>query len=119
MFYDLFCELCSKKGVSVTKATVEIGLSRTIGSAWKKRGLTPKGDTLQKIADYFDVTTDYLLGAETGKKPIQQDERQISEDDLKLALFGGGEEITDSMYQEVVNFAAFVKQREQEKKKKG
>ena len=46
MFYDLFCELCEKKGVSVTKATVEIGLSRTIGTKWKRTGATPNGDTL-------------------------------------------------------------------------
>lgn len=64
MFYDLFCELCEKKGVSVTKATVEIGLSRTIGTKWKRTGATPNGDTLNKIADYFGVTTDYLLTGE-------------------------------------------------------
>lgn len=76
MFYDLFCELCNKKGISVTKATVEIGLSRTIGTKWKNTGATPNGDTLNKIAEYFGVTTDYLLGAETEKAPTPQDERE-------------------------------------------
>lgn len=64
MFYDVFCDLCEKKGVSPTRATVEIGLSRTIGTKWKNTGATPSGDTLAKIAAYFDVSTDYLLGKE-------------------------------------------------------
>lgn len=76
MFYDLFCELCNKKGISVTKATVEIGLSRTIGTKWKNTGATPNGDTLNKIAEYFGVTTDYLLGAETEKASTPKDERK-------------------------------------------
>ena len=64
MFYDLFCQLCEKKGVSVTRATVEMGLSRTIGSKWKRTGATPNGETLNRIAEYFGVTTDYLRTGE-------------------------------------------------------
>ena len=67
MFYDLFCQLCEKKGVSVTRATVEMGLSRTIGSKWKRTGATPNGETLNRIAEYFGVTTDYLLTGEESK----------------------------------------------------
>ena len=68
MFYDLFCQLCEKKGVSVTRATVEMGLSRTIGSKWKRTDATPNGETLNRIAEYFGVTTDYLLTGEESKK---------------------------------------------------
>lgn len=68
MFYDLFCELCQKKGVSPTRATVEIGLSRTIGTKWKTTGATPQGETLSKIADYFGVSVDYLLGNDQKEK---------------------------------------------------
>ncbi len=65
MFYDKFKQLCFQKGVSCNKAAAEIGLSNATPTSWKKRGLTPKGDTLTKIADYFEVTTDYLLSDET------------------------------------------------------
>ena len=67
MFYDLFCHLCKEKGVSVTRATVDMGLSRTIGSKWKRTGATPNGETLSRIADYFSVTTDYLLGGDAAE----------------------------------------------------
>ena len=56
MFYDVFKKICDERGISVTKATEEIGLARTIGSKWKKTGATPNGETLTKIADYFEIT---------------------------------------------------------------
>jgi len=74
VFYDLFCDLCKKKGVSVTKATVEIGLSRTIGTKWKNTGATPNGETLNKIASYFDVPVGYLLGNDQKERHAETDE---------------------------------------------
>ena len=109
MFYDLFSELCKSKGVSVTKATVEIGLSRTIGTAWKKRGLTPKGDTLQKIADYFGVTTDYLLGAETEKAPTPGGERQIGFDDFTYAMHNETKNLPQEKKDMLLQMARFMK----------
>lgn len=81
MFYDLFNKLCKEKGVSVTKATVDIGLSRTIGTKWKNTAATPQGETLNKIAAYFDVSTDYLLGndqKENAPALNKRDERDIA-----------------------------------------
>lgn len=119
MFFDVFKALCDKKDISPKRATEEIGLSNSITTKWKKTGATPKGETLQKIADYFGVTTDYLLtGEETKKAPTQEGERTISDDDIKFALFGGDGEITDAMYDEVKRFAQMVKLREEAEKKK-
>lgn len=117
MFFDVFYELCKRKGVSCKRAAEEIGLSNSITTKWKKTGATPSGDTLRKIAEYFDVSVGYLLGEETEKAPTSEGERTISDDDIKFALFGGDGEITDAMYDEVRQFAAFVKNREANKKK--
>lgn len=62
MFYDVYAKLCAEKGISPTRAAEEIGISRATPTTWKKRGLTPQGETLNKIANYFDVTIDYLIG---------------------------------------------------------
>jgi hypothetical protein len=51
------------------------------------------------------------------KAPTSHGERSVSDDDIKFALFGGDGDITDAMYDEVRKFAAFVKQREADKKK--
>lgn len=60
MFYDRFTELCKTRGMSPASVTREIGLNNSSSTAWK-RGSIPKGDTLQKLADYFGVSVDYLL----------------------------------------------------------
>ncbi len=117
MFYDRFKQLCERKGVSCNKAALEIGLSNATPTKWKKTGATPVGDTLDKIAAYFGVSTDFLLGKDTKTAPTENGERPITDDDIKFALFGGSGEITDAMYDEVRNFAAYVRQREEQKKK--
>lgn len=61
MFYDRFIKLCEKKGVSPSTVAKEIGLSNSATTYWK-RGSSPKADTIQKLADYFNVSIDYLLG---------------------------------------------------------
>ena len=58
MFYDKFKSLCEKKGVSCNKAALDIGLSNATPTAWKNRGIVPKGETLARIAGYFGVSTD-------------------------------------------------------------
>ena len=61
MFYDKFKELCDLKGVSVSKAASEIGLSNSTATKWKKTGATPDSSTIAKAASYFDVPTDYFM----------------------------------------------------------
>ena len=116
MFFDRFKQLCDEKGISIYKAATEIGLNRAAANKWKA-GSIPNGQTITRLADYFGVTNDYLLGKETKKAPSESGKRSISDDDIKFALFGGDGEITDAMYEEVRNFAAYVKQREANKKK--
>jgi len=50
------------KGISCNKAALEIGLSNATPTKWKKTGATPSSDTLQRIADYFQVPITDLLG---------------------------------------------------------
>lgn len=62
MFYDIFYNLCQKVGVTPTQVARDIGIRQSTVSMWKKQGTTPKYETSKKLADYFGVTTDYLLG---------------------------------------------------------
>ena len=61
MFYSRLLSLCSEREIKITNVISELKLSSGNLSKWKAGG-APKGDTLCKIADYFDVSTDYLLG---------------------------------------------------------
>ena len=72
-----------------------MGFSNSITTKWKKTGATPDGVTLAKIAEYFGITVDELLGKE--KQPADgelSDEekamldlfRQAGDDARRLAL---------------------------------
>lgn len=116
MFYDRFKQLCEQKGVSCNKAALEIGLSNATPTKWKKTGATPVGDTLDKIAAYFGVSTDFLLGKESKKAPTTSGERSVSDDQLKFALWGDCEDISDDDLADVRRYAAFVRERKKDKK---
>lgn len=62
MFYDIYSDLCRKKGISKTKAALEIGLSNATPTKWKKTCATPDLTTLQKVSAYFGVSVEDLMG---------------------------------------------------------
>lgn len=53
-------ELCAKNGITVL--TLETDLSFAKNSIYKWDINSPSSDRLKKVADYFGVSTDYLLG---------------------------------------------------------
>lgn len=75
MFYDNFCAICKEKGLKVTNVVTELGLSSGNMTNWKK-GRTPKTDVLQKIANYFDVSIDELLG---NQKSLADEDEELKE----------------------------------------
>ena len=86
---------------------MEIGLSKSTPTAWKKRQLTPQGETLNKIASYFDVSVDHLLGT-TSLSVFSQN--ALSREELTFALFGElSPDITDDMLEEVKRYAHFIR----------
>ena len=113
--YNRIETLCKDRNASLTTVCREAGVSRASLSdlkAGRKQGLS--AETLSRLAGWFGVSVDFLLGKENAPA---EGRRTVSDDDIKFALFGGDGEITDAMYDEVKRFAAFVKQREAEKKK--
>lgn len=58
--YELIESLCKRKGTSPTKLCTEITGSRGNLPTWQKGNINPI--SLVKIADYFEVSADYLLG---------------------------------------------------------
>lgn len=53
-------ELAQNRGISLQKVAEDLGYS--INYLYTLKEKTPKSDRLQEIADYFNVSTDYLLG---------------------------------------------------------
>ena len=61
MFWERYESLCKKVDKKPSRVAAEIGFSSTMVTKYKN-GAIPNGDILVKIADYFSVTVDYLLG---------------------------------------------------------
>ncbi len=62
MFYDRLSLLCRLHGTNITEVAVtQLNVASSAPSSWKK-GATPRADIVQRAADYFGVSTDYLLG---------------------------------------------------------
>ena len=110
MFYDLFKLLCDEKGVSVSKACIEMGLSRSIAAKWKNTRTNPSAEVLPKIAKYFGVTTDYLLtGEQTKKAPTPEGERPIMMDEFTYAFYEESKDLPDEKKKMLLDMARFMK----------
>lgn len=88
-------------------------------------GRVPKMETLQRLADYFGVTVDYLVGNvnepffyldnkrildeinDTGNKKDPALAGKVSDEDIKFALFDGAP-VTDAQFEEVKRFARYI-----------
>lgn len=77
-FWDNFLSLCNQNSTSPNAVCSKLNFSTATATHWKN-GSIPKGDALIKIANYFNVSVDYLLGRVD--KPnitlLEKEERQL------------------------------------------
>lgn len=59
-FLEKIKKLCEENNISQRKVESDLELSNGSISKWSKS--SPSGDVVQKLADYFGISTDYLLG---------------------------------------------------------
>ena len=72
--YEIYCKLRDDRGVKDADVVKETGITKSTFSDWKNGRSKPKNDKLQKIADYFGVTLDYLT---TGKESSEKKEKLL------------------------------------------
>ncbi|MDT2643192.1 helix-turn-helix transcriptional regulator [Enterococcus dongliensis] len=60
--YEIIKELSKEKKLSIRQLEMRFGYSNGYLAKWKKN--TPNSDELARLADYFGVSVDYLLGRE-------------------------------------------------------
>ena len=99
-----------------------VGVHKTTVMRWEKGETERIGlPIIQTLASYYGVNPAWLMGADVSMYATESDTSKVSispvtDNDIKFALFGGEEEITDEMYDEVKNFAEYVKQKYKNKK---
>lgn len=83
MFFQILNALCKKNNATVTAVTKELNMSTSKVTAWKN-GTIPNGTILIKIAQYFNVSTDYLLGLTDNPNSATNNLTENEQDILKI-----------------------------------
>lgn len=66
-------ELRKEKKMSQRELAEKLNVSQQTIGAWETERIVPGADTLGTIANYFDVTSDYLLGRSEQRKENNED----------------------------------------------
>lgn len=85
MFYDHYCELCRKKGVTPSRAAIDAGISKSLVTKWKLAGTElPSPDVIKRLSNYFCISVSEVLGAETKKEPSTVSGEKLTEAESAL-----------------------------------
>ena len=62
-------ELCEQRNITIQRLETSLGFGKSTIKKWEES--SPSADKIIKIADYFGVSTDYLLGVTDIQSPIK------------------------------------------------
>ena len=100
-------ELRKSKKITQEELAEIIGVERSSIGKYESptKPITPSPDVLLRIANYFRVSTDYLLGNEENKSNLDE---QLS--GIEFALYGEVKELTDEQKQDKLDNTRFKKE---------
>lgn len=88
--------LCKNKEIPISKLLLDCNIRKSLMYDMEKRNYTPSAEVLEKIADYFYCSVDYLLGrtdvpeVNRSAKVISIAEQFENADNAKVAAYGEG-----------------------------
>ncbi|ATH93354.1 hypothetical protein ACH95_00900 [Bacillus glycinifermentans] len=94
-------KLCKDRGISLSRLEENVGFGKNSTYSWKQNN--PSSDKLKKVADYFNVSVDYLLGRTDD--PKIQGQYDID----TIAAHHDGEDWTEEELREIERFKEFVR----------
>lgn len=97
--YDLVKELASKKNISVAQLERTLDLSN--GSISKWNNSNPNSEPLLKVANYFGVSTDYLLG--------RTDNPKMADEGPTLLAAHIEDDVTEEQMKDILKYIEFIK----------
>lgn len=81
-FSQRFKQICKGNGVTQKQALSDMGMGRNAAQSWVEG--SPSFETIHKIADYFGMSADDVIGTDNKKTPTPKGERDNKRDYLKL-----------------------------------
>lgn len=79
LFTQIVEKLIKDRGITKSKMLKDLKLGVGTFATWESRGTIPGGEIIAKLADYFCVSTDYLLGKTDEPKPIEELHDEVDE----------------------------------------
>lgn len=113
--HERIVELCQQKGVSQSEMERAIGIAKGSVTKWKSQD--PRSSTLEKVADYFGVTVDYLRKGKTDDGYYFNEEtakvaQEIFENKELRALFDATRDADPEDLRALHNMALALKRKE-------
>lgn len=94
MFKENFIRLCNEKGIAPTVVCTSVGLSDAAFSKWTDTSV-PRRATLMRIADYFGVTVNDLIGEQTSR--VELDLQRFAEKEKEPTNMEALEKLMEDM----------------------
>ena len=103
MFGDIFKELRLERKLSQEKIADDLEISQPLIAKWESHQSTPSPEMLDYIADYFNVSVDYLIG--------RSKYRNLEADNSELdnVLFSKAKDLTDDEKKTIINVINAIK----------
>lgn len=109
MYNDILRQLRNEKGVSQQVVADYLNITKQAYSLYELGKREPDFETLLKLGEYFDVSTDYILGGEKTEDD--------TDDNIKFALWGTSD-VDDDVLADVKHYAQIARQMREDKKNK-
>lgn len=103
MFGDIFKELRLEKKLSQEKIAEDLEISQPLIAKWESHQSTPSPEMLDYIADYFNVSVDYLIGRSKYKN------LEADNSELDNVLFSKAKDLTDDEKKTIINVINAIK----------
>ena len=103
MFGDIFKELRLEKKLSQEKIAEDLEISQPLIAKWESHQSTPSPEMLDYIADYFNVSVDYLIGRSKYKN------LEADNSELDNVLFSNAKDLTDDEKKTIINVINAIK----------
>lgn len=97
-------ELRKQKGLTMKQLGKIVGVGESAISQYENGKRQPDYDILNKLADYFGVSVDYLLGRTDVPNPAES-----PLDGVEFAFYGEIKDLTDEEREDLADFVKYLK----------
>lgn len=103
---DRIKEIMKQRGINAKTLTEKCQLPASAITEWSKGKAKPSTESIVKIAQYFNVSTDYLLGVTTEKTPFVEDEERSK---ILNSVISDLSDLPENLQKQALDYVRFLK----------